>query len=164
MTNDMNAHELIAASHEVLLKLYPSGERRVLVSDREVPYPDGKLIVSRTDRLGSITHCNPAFVEMSGYSQHELIGAPHNILRHPDMPAIAFKGLWDDVSAGRMWHGYVKNLRKDSAYYWVYATVIANIRGGEIVGYTSVRRKPSRKRVVESAALYRDLLEQECAQ
>lgn len=164
MSNDMNAHAPEAAPREVLLKLYPSGERRVFVSDHEVPYPDGKLIVSRTDPLGFITHCNPAFIEMSGYSQQELIGASHNILRHPDMPAVAFKGLWDDVTAGRMWHGYVKNLRKDSAYYWVYATVIANIRDGAIVGYTSVRRKPSRKRVAEAAALYRDLLEQESAQ
>ena len=70
------------------------------------------------------------------------------------MPPAAFKDLWDTIVAGRKWHGYVKNLRKDGAYYWVFATVIPNIRNGEVVGYTSVRRKPSRKKVDECAKLY----------
>jgi PAS domain S-box-containing protein len=61
---------------------------------------------------------------MSGWAREELIGAPHHILRHPDMPKIAFKGLWDDIAAGKKWHGYVKNLRKDGAFYWVYATAV----------------------------------------
>jgi aerotaxis receptor len=94
---------------------------------------------------------------MSGYSQEELIGKNHYILRHPDMPAVAFKGLWDTLKEGKKWNGYVKNLRKDGAYYWVKATVIPNVRAGKVVGYTSVRRKPSRKKIAESEALYETL-------
>jgi len=136
MINDMNVLEINAASREVLLKLYPSGERRVLVSDREVPYPDGKLIVSRTDRLGIITHCNPAFVEMSGYSQHDLIGVPHNIPRHPDMPAIAFKGLCQEFAQGL---GVLLGLRnrdcqhprrRNRRLYIRAAQAVAQARGG----------------------------------
>ncbi len=146
-----------------LLRHFGGAERRVIVIDREVPYPDGRLIVSRTDPAGVITHANEAFVEMSGYTRDELIGQPHCILRHPDMPAAAFKDLWDTLARGVTWQGYVKNLRKDGAYYWVYATAIPNVRGGQVVGYTSVRRKPSRTRVNECIALYARLRAQEQA-
>ncbi len=142
---------------EVLIKYFDGTERLAKVVDREVPYPDGKLIVSRTDPSGIITHANRAFIEMSGYSREELLGVNHYILRHPDMPAVAFKDLWDTVTQGKKWQGYVKNLRKDGAYYWVKATVIPNIRNGELVGYTSVRRKPSRSKIKESEALYATL-------
>lgn len=128
--------------------------REVLIKTEEVPFPEGKLIVSRTDLAGIITHCNPSFVEMSGYEQEELIGRPHYILRHPDMPAAAFQDLWQTVQQGQQWNGYVKNLRKDGRFYWVYATVIPNIRDGIITGYTSVRRKPSRAKVQECIQLY----------
>jgi aerotaxis receptor len=141
---------------------YTDGSTRlVYASDAEVMFPLGRLIVSRTDLTGIITHANDAFVEMSGYTREELIGAPHHILRHPDMPKIAFKGLWDDIEAGKKWHGYVKNLRKDGAYYWVYATAVPNIRNGVIVGYTSVRRQPSRTRVNELIPVYQQWLDQE---
>jgi len=143
---------------------YTDGSSRtVYATDAEVPFPEGRLIVSRTDLDGVITHANDAFVEMSGYARDELIGAPHHILRHPDMPKIAFKGLWDDIAAGKKWHGYVKNLRKDGAYYWVYATAVPNIRNGQIVGYTSVRRKPSRTRINELIPVYRQWLSEEKA-
>jgi PAS domain S-box-containing protein len=131
--------------------------RRVYVVDREVPFPDGRLIVSRTDPSGVITHANESFVAMSGYSIDELIGQQHYILRHPEMPAVAFAGLWETVARGEKWTGYVKNLRKDGAYYWVFASVVPNVRDGEIVGYTSVRRKPSRAKVAEAAVLYETL-------
>jgi PAS domain S-box-containing protein len=142
---------------EVSLTFFDGRQRKVLYTDKEVPYPDGRLIVSRTDVDGTITHVNPSFVAMSGFREEELIGAPHCILRHPDMPKAAFRDLWDTVRRGEKWHGYVKNLRKDGACYWVYATVIPNVRGGEVVGYTSVRRKPSRRKVAESEALYATL-------
>jgi len=137
--------------------------RKVYATDIEVMFPLGRLIVSRTDLTGVITHANDAFVEMSGYTRDELIGTPHHVLRHPDMPKIAFKGLWDDIAAGKKWHGYVKNLRKDGAYYWVYATAVPNVRNGAIVGYTSVRRKPSRTRVNELIPVYQQWLDQEKA-
>lgn len=136
-------------------------QRTVYCVDQEVPFPDGHLIVSRTDLLGNLTHANDAFVALSGYQRDELIGMPHSILRHPDMPRLAFKDLWDTLAAGRKWHGYVKNLRKDGRFYWVYATAVPNIRGGRIAGYTSVRRKPSRTQVEAHVGVYRQWLAEE---
>jgi len=134
-------------------------ERELL--DKEIPFPEGKLIVSRTDTKGNITHCNQAFVEMSGYEMDELIGKPQSILRHPDMPSAAFKDLWETVTQTKKWRGYVKNLRKDGTFYWVYAVVVPNVRNGKIVGFASVRRKPSRAKVNESAELYKSMLSEE---
>ncbi len=146
---------------EITLTYYDGSHRQVVIEDIEVPYPEGRLIVSRTDRKGIITHCNQSFVDMSGYSEQELIGQPHSILRHPDMPRAAFKDLWDTLEQGKRWQGYVKNLRKDGKYYWVYATAIPNIRNGKTVGYTSVRRKPSRKNVEACIPLYAEMLQKE---
>ena len=148
--------------HEVhTLQYYGDFERTVYTTDEETLFPEGYLIVSRTDLDGVITHANDAFVHMSGWEREELIGQLHSILRHPDLPKVAFKGLWDDVQAGKKWHGYVKNLRKDGGFYWVYATIIPNVRGGKIVGYTSVRRQPSREKIAEMSALYKELKAQE---
>ncbi len=151
---DMNPADIPGEYREVLLDLFDGTQRKVLITNQETPYPDGKLIVSRTDPEGRITHCNQSFVDMSGYEEAEIIGQPHALLRHPDMPAAAFRDLWETVQKGQKWHGYVKNLRKDGGYYWVYATVIPNVRNGEIVGYTSVRRKPSPKKVEEAISSY----------
>lgn len=151
---DMVPGQIEGPGTEHHLTFHDGTTRRVYVTEIETPFPDGKLIVSRTDLAGVITDMNQAFVDMSGYSPDELLGAPHHILRHPDMPAPAFADLWDTVLAGEKWHGYVKNLRRDGGFYWVYATVIPNIRHGEIVSLTSVRRKPSRSKVEASQALY----------
>lgn len=142
----------------MLIKYFDGTSREIEVIDREVPYPEGKLIVSRTDPNGVITHANQAFVDMSGYSFEELIGVNHSILRHPDMPAAAFADLWQTIQSGKKWHGYVKNLRKDGAFYWVKATVIPNVRNGQLMGYTSVRRKPSNSKIMASAELYAQML------
>lgn len=152
--SDMQPEDITGEYREHQLTYYDSTSRKVLISEIETPYPDGHLIVSRTNPEGLITHLNESFIEMSGYTREALIGAPHYILKHPDMPSAAFKDLWDTVQTGNKWNGYVKNLRKDGGFYWVYATVIPNIRKGEVVGYTSVRRKPSRKKVEECIALY----------
>ncbi|MFI3188461.1 diguanylate cyclase [Crenothrix sp. D3] len=154
MLSDMNPENIIGDYKEAVLHLYGDGSRKVFYTDIETPYPDGKLIVSTTDKAGVITHVNQSFIEMSGYTEEELIGTLHSILRHPDMPAVAFKDLWDTVNRGEKWQGFVKNLRKDGGYYWVKATVIPNIRNGQVVGYTSVRRKPSRTKVNECIQLY----------
>ncbi len=143
---------------EVNLNYADGSSRMATIVDQEVPFPEGRLIVSRTDTRGIITHVNQAFIDMSAYSREELIGAPHHILRHPDMPAAAFRDLWDTIGGGGKWHGYVKNLRKDGAFYWVHAVVVPNVREGKIIGYSSVRRKPSRRKVQESAALYLEML------
>lgn len=136
-----------------------SAEREIV--DEEIPFPEGKLIVSRTDVKGNITHCNQAFIDMSGFTEEELIGQPHYILRHPDMPAAAFGDLWNTINTKTKWNGYVKNLRKDGKFYWVYAVVVPNIRNGELVGFASVRRKPSRKKVNECTDLYKTMLAEE---
>lgn len=154
MLDDMKPEDITGDYKEVKLNLYGGMKRRVLYTQIETPYPDGKLIVSTTDPEGIITHVNQSFIEMSGYSEDELINAPHSILRHPDMPSAAFKDLWDTVQKGNKWQGFVKNLRKDGGYYWVKATVIPNVRQGKVVGYTSVRRKPSRTKVEECIKLY----------
>lgn len=154
MINDMKAEDIVGEYKEVTLQLYKVGPRKILYTQIQTPFPEGKLIVSTTDKDGIITHVNHAFIEMSGYTEAELIGAPHSILRHPDMPPAAFKDLWDTVQKGEKWQGIVKNLRKDGGYYWVKATVIPNIRNGQVVGYTSVRRKPSSIVVDECIKLY----------
>lgn len=136
-------------------------EREVYVLNAEKPFPKGKLIVSRTDKAGIITHANQAFIDMSGYTEEELIGQPHYILRHPEMPSAAYQDLWETIEQEKKWHGYVKNLCKDGCYYWVYATIVPNVRQGEIVGYSSVRREPSRAKIAEAEALYQKLLREE---
>lgn len=151
---DMNPADISGSFQTYTVAYFDGTTRQLLVVDEEVPYPEGRLIVSRTDSNGVITHANQSFIEMSGYSAEELIGAPHYILRHPDMPPAAFKDLWDTLARGEKWQGYVKNLRKDGRFYWVKATVIPNVRNGAVVGYTSVRRKPSRLKVAECEQLY----------
>jgi PAS domain S-box-containing protein len=132
-----------------------SGADDFRVVDEEVAFPEGRLIVSRSDPAGKITYVNDAFCEISGYDRAEVLGKPHSILRHPDMPNALFRGLWETLGRREIWHGYVKNRCKDGRYYWVYATIIPNQRGGRVVGYTSVRREPSRARVEEIEAEYR---------
>lgn len=156
MFDDPN-HSTTGSAQTVAQTHFDGSTRLALVRDEEAPYPEGQLIVSRTDTAGLITHVNRAFCDISGWSREELIGVPHHILRHPDMPAAAFADLWATVQRGERWNGYVKNLCKDGRYYWVYATVIPNIRNSQVVGYTSVRRKPSRTRVAEAEALYTTL-------
>lgn len=148
---------------EHTITYYDGNSRTIYTTSNELPYPDGKLIVSRVDLDGIITHANEAFVDISGYTLDELIGMPQHILRHPDMPKAAFKDLWETVKAGKKWHGYVKNLCKDGSYYWVYATAVPNIRHGETVGYTSVRRKPSRSKIAETEQHYAKLLQEQTA-
>lgn len=154
---DMDLADITGEAVEHVLTYTGGHTRRVYVTPIETPYPHGKLIVSRTDTQGLITQCNQSFVDMSGYGEAELIGQPHCLLRHPDMPAAAFRDLWETVQAGRQWHGYVKNLRKDGGHYWVYATVVPNVRDGRIVGFTSVRREPSREKVALAEAQYKEM-------
>ena len=155
---NMDKAFIVGDHQEAQLQNHDGTQRTVYYNDTETPYPEGRLIVSSTDLNGIILHVNPSFVSMSGYEESELIGQPHAILRHPEMPAAAFKDMWETIQAGNRWQGYVKNLRKDGAYYWVLASVIPNIRAGKIQGYTSVRRKPSREKIAESIALYASLV------
>ena len=120
------------------------------VTGVERQYTDDIAIISHTNEKGQITFVNDDFVEISGYTQDELIGQPHNILRHPDMPAEAFRDLWDTVKAGRPWAGVVKNRCKNGDHYWVRASITPKIDGG----YMSVRVRPTRNEITAAEALY----------
>ena len=124
------------------------------VSDTEITLSDTETIVSTTDLQGNITYANPYFIAVSGYSAEELIGAPQNILRHPDMPVEAFADFWATIRSGRSWSGMVKNRCKDGDYYWVLANVTPVVEDGVAVGYMSVRTKPTRQQVAQASALY----------
>ncbi|PKV43063.1 methyl-accepting chemotaxis sensory transducer with Pas/Pac sensor [Janthinobacterium sp. 61] len=124
------------------------------VSDTEINLSDTETIVSTTDLQGNITYANPYFIAVSGYSGEELIGAPQNILRHPDMPVEAFADFWATIRSGRSWSGMVKNRCKNGDYYWVLANVTPVVEDGVAVGYMSVRTKPTRQQVAQASALY----------
>ncbi len=124
-------------------------------------YPSDRYILSETDDKGIIIYVNDLFCEVAGYKKEELLGTPHNILRHGDMPSIAFKGLWNDIQTKGFWSGYVKNLRKDRDFYWVYATVIKKIDNNGIVTYLSIRVKPNKQKITEIEKLYAKLKDDE---
>jgi methyl-accepting chemotaxis protein len=120
---------------------------------------EGQEIISTTDLRGVITQVNHAFVEISGFTESELLGSPQNIVRHPDMPPEAFKDLWDTIQAGQPWVGMVKNRCKNGDHYWVEAHVTPIFESGQATGYLSVRRRPSRDQIAAAETLYRDLRE-----
>jgi aerotaxis receptor len=124
------------------------------VTGREHPFPAGKTLVSVTDLKGRITYANDAFVEVSGFARDELLGQPHNVVRHPDMPAEAFRDLWATIADGRPWTGIVKNRRKNGDHYWVRANATPIVRDGRIAGYLSVRSAVSPAEVQAAEALY----------
>ena len=125
------------------------------VTQKETILNEGMTIVSTTDLQGNINYANQYFIEISGFSESELLGAPQNILRHPDMPAEAFADLWRTIQSGMPWTGMVKNRCKNGDYYWVLANITPVIENGRPVGYMSVRTKPTREQVDEAAALYK---------
>jgi PAS domain S-box-containing protein len=131
--------------------------KNAYVSQKEVPFPSGAVLVSKTDTKGITTYANDAFVALSGYSREELVGTSHNIVRHPDMPPSAFKWLWDTLKEERPWRGMVKNRCKNGDHYWVRATVAPIVEGGKITGYVSVRKAPTRNQIAEAEVLYREL-------
>lgn len=120
------------------------------------------FIVSKTDLKGVITYGNRIFIQISGYSEQELLGAPHSILRHPDMPRSVFKLLWDAIQSKQEICAYVKNLAKDGSFYWVFANVTPSFDvHGNLIGYYSVRRKPKPQAIQAVTPLYRAMLEAE---
>jgi aerotaxis receptor len=112
------------------------------VTQREYRFPTTDRLISGTDAKGNISYCNTAFIEVSGYTKEELIGRPHNMIRHPDMPSAVFKEMWQTISAGHVWMGLVKNRRKDGDHYWVSAFITPVFEASKVVGYESVRIVP----------------------
>ena len=124
------------------------------VNNEEVHLDEDTVIVSKTDLKGSITYVNDEFTRISGYSEAELLGKNHNIVRHPDVPPAAFKDLWETIEAGRPWTGFVKNRAKSGAFYWVHANVTPVFKDGRIVEYMSVRRCMSKQQKQAASELY----------
>lgn len=135
-------------------KVTPTSHEKVMRED--------DFIVSKTDLKGRITYGNRIFIEFSGYREEELLGAQHNIIRHPDMPRAVFKLLWDTISAGKECFAYVKNMSKDGSFYWVFTNVTPSYDPqGNMIGYYSVRRKPKAGAVAVVSQLYQAMLEAE---
>jgi len=125
------------------------------VTNVEQTMVENDILVSKTDLKGAITFCNRAFAEISGFTEQELYGQNHNIVRHPDMPAAAFKDLWEKMEAGKPWIGIVKNRCKNGDFYWVKASVTPIIDDGRVIEYMSVRNKPTVQEVKDAEELYR---------
>jgi len=120
----------------------------------ETEVPEDELIISRTDLQGNITYANHTFCDISGYEMDELMGKPHNIVRHPDMPTSAFKELWETLQNKKQWIGVVKNLRKDRGHYWVQAIISGVYKNGVLVEYKSLRTPISYDEKLKHQKLY----------
>lgn len=129
------------------------------VTQRERTFPEKDRLISTTDMAGIITYCNDAFVEISGFTREELIGQPHNIVRHPDMPSPVYQHMWDTLKQGKPWMGLVKNRAKNGDFYWVSAYVTPIYEHGRVCGYESVRTLPDEAQKRRAATLYARLRE-----
>jgi len=133
------------------------------VSTQEYAFPKGETLVSTTDLKGRILYCNPMFIEVSGYEKEELLGQPHNIVRHPDMPEEAYRDMWDTIAKGTPWSAPVKNRRKDGSFYWVMANVTPLMQGDQPTGYMSVRTEATREQIQSAEQLYQTMREEKQA-
>ncbi len=137
-------------------------KNKIQPTQNEVVMRENDYIVSKTDLKGLITYANPIFIEFCGYTEKELYRAQHNIIRHPDMPRAVFHLLWQTLKSGHEFNGYVKNMRKNGGYYWVFANVTPSRDSNQnIIGYYSVRRKPSQQALETIKPIYSEMLEAE---
>jgi len=137
-------------------------DKSIIPTQHEIVLREDDFVVSKTDLKGRITYGNRVFHEFSGYTERDLIGTQHNIIRHPDMPRGVFKFLWDTIQAKRECFAYVKNMSKDGSFYWVFANVTPSLsESGELDGYLSVRRKPRKEAVSVLADVYSLMLKEE---
>lgn len=126
----------------------------------ETLVPENELIVSRTDLKGNITYANDLFAQISGYEIYELLGQPHNIVRHPDMPKAVFDEMWQTLRLHGKWSGFVKNMRKDQGYYWVYAQISGVFKNDELIEYKSIRSPITYEEKVKYQNLYDQIREE----
>ncbi|RRV05674.1 PAS domain S-box protein [Pseudomonas sp. v388] len=124
------------------------------ITQRERTFPAQQRLISTTDTRGVISYCNDAFQEISGYAHDELVGAAHNLVRHPDVPSAVFEHMWTTLKTGRPWMGIVKNRCKNGDHYWVNAYVTPMLDNGKVVGFESVRVKPTAEQIRRAEALY----------
>ncbi|MBA5636493.1 PAS domain-containing protein [Duganella sp. LX20W] len=130
------------------------------VTQNEYPFPKGQTLVSTTDTKGRILYCNSTFIEVSGFSKEELLGQPHNLVRHPDMPEEAYRDMWATISAGKPWSAPVKNRRRNGDYYWVIANATPLMNDGTPIGYMSVRTEATREQIRAAEQLYAAMREE----
>lgn len=124
------------------------------ITQRERSFPNTQRLITTTDLKGQITYCNQAFIEISGFSAEELIRAPHNLVRHPDVPSAVFEHMWAILKREQPWMGVIKNRSKNGDHYWVNAYVTPILENGKVVGYESVRIKPDVEQIRRAVALY----------
>ncbi len=137
-------------------------ETDVIPTQVERFFPEDEIIVSKTDLKGHITYANQTFLKIAGFTEAEILGQPHNIIRHPDMPRCVFKLLWDTLKVRQEIFAYVKNMSKNGDHYWVFAHVTPTFAAhDQVIGYHSSRRVPERKQVELFTDVYRQLLEEE---
>jgi aerotaxis receptor len=129
----------------------------MLKMSRELFLYKDTMIVSETDTKGNITYVNDEFCKFAEYTKDELIGKPHNIVRHPDMPKAAFEDLWSHLKSGKTWKGFVKNKSKNGNFYWVHATVFSSVGADGNTRYVSVRVMPNRNDVEEHERVYKEM-------
>jgi len=123
---------------------------------------DGSVIISQTDLQGIITYTNRAFCKVSGYDNSELVGQPHNMIRHPDMPKVVFEKMWSTIQSGQAWNGLIKNLRKDGHYYWLDTEILpVKNHNNTITGYIAAYKSASHKDIQESEENYKKMLQLE---
>jgi len=133
----------------------------IIATNKEVTFDEQTLLVTKTDLKGKITYANRAFIDIVKMQEKELVGQPHNLVRHPDMPKVIFKLLWDYLKSGKEINAYVKNLCKDGSYYWVFANVTPSYFNNKIIGYHSARKKPTQTALQTIKPLYQTLLDLE---
>ena len=132
------------------------------ITTQEKKLDANDFIVSKTDTKGKIIYCNEVFTKMAGYPASDIIGSNHNLIRHPDMPRLAFKVAWDKIQDKKEFFGFVKNLSNDGGYYWVFAYITADLDSkGSIISYTSVRRKAPKSAIDAITPIYKSLIDAE---
>jgi len=130
-------------------------------AEKEITFKTSELIISKTDLQGKLTYANRTFMRVANYSELDLLGQNHNIIRHPSMPRGVFYGLWSTLKSGREFFGFIKNYTYDKDYYWVFANVTPDVVNGKITGYYSVRRFPPKQAIANIEKIYLQMLEQE---
>jgi PAS domain S-box-containing protein len=142
----------------LLLEFFKKKFRKPRPNDKEYSFSQADILVSKTDLKGNITYTNELFIKITGYSQEELLGKPHNIVRHPKMPKIIFKLLWQQLKTGKEINAFVINLTKDGGFYWVFANITPSFNeNNQVIGFHSTRRRPNRRALKIIQPLYKQL-------
>lgn len=131
------------------------------IDEKPVQISEMDFLISRTDTQGIITYASDDFCKVCGFKKEELVGSPHNVVRHPDMPKAAFEEMWKTIKKNKKWTGVVKNRAKNGGYYWVVAEVSPFVKNNKVIGYKSVRKKASEEQISEASKTYKEMIAKE---